>query len=185
MNCSPPIPKAESTLRRGRVRRDFVLPLRPGLALRGGGGAGGAGVVAIGHGGHGQTSFGRFGRVRYLVDGTEVFLGLYWLEGYGGGCSSSSAIRRRGPRPTGEGRYLLDRVKGAGLGHTENRLVFDFNYPYHSSCVYSTRWSCPSPPKRIPWECRLGPGSGLSRSPPDRNPDEGRWGDEARGMQTR
>ncbi len=30
--------------------------------------------------------------------------------------------------------------------HAATRLVLDFNYAYHPSCVYSDRWSCPLAP---------------------------------------
>lgn len=99
--------------------------------------------VAIGHGGHGQTSFRRFGRVRLIVDGIEVSLTLYWLEGYGGGVFLPFRDDTSGRETYSGGRYLLDTTKGADLGHKENRLILDFNYAYHPSCVYSTRWSCP------------------------------------------
>ena len=46
----------------------------------------------------------------------------------------------------GGGRYLLDTAKGADLGSIGDRLVLDFNFSYHPSCVYDPRWSCPLAP---------------------------------------
>lgn len=103
--------------------------------------------VAIGHGGHGQTSFRRFGLVRFVVDGNEMSLNLYWLEGYGGGVFLPFRDATSGRETYWGGRYLLDTVKGADLGHKEDRLILDFNYAYHPSCVYSSRWSCPLAPE--------------------------------------
>jgi hypothetical protein len=103
--------------------------------------------VAIGHGGHDQTSFQSFGRVRFNAGGTESVLTLYWLEGYGGGVFLPFRDTTSGRETYPGGRYLLDTVKGADLGHKENRLILDFNYAYHPSCFYSTRWSCPLAPK--------------------------------------
>jgi uncharacterized protein (DUF1684 family) len=46
----------------------------------------------------------------------------------------------------GGGRYLLDTVKGADLGHEVDEIILDFNYAYHPSCVHDSRWSCPLAP---------------------------------------
>ena len=51
-----------------------------------------------------------------------------------------------GSETYGGGRYVLDTTKGADLGGGEGRLVVDFNFAYHPSCVHSPRWSCPLPP---------------------------------------
>lgn len=103
--------------------------------------------VAIGHGGDGQTGFRRFGQVRFVVDGTDVSLTLYWLAGYGGGLFLPFRDTTAGQETYWGGRYLLDTAKGADVGHKENLLVLDFNYAYHPSCVYGTRWSCPLAPE--------------------------------------
>lgn len=103
--------------------------------------------VAIGHGGHGQTGFRRFGCVRFAADAAEVSLTLYWLEGYGGGVFLPFRDSTAESQTYSGGRYLLDTAKGADLGHRNNRIVLDFNYAYHPSCVYSDRWSCPLAPE--------------------------------------
>ena len=46
----------------------------------------------------------------------------------------------------GGGRYVWDSAKGADLGPDDDGLVLDFNYAYHPSCVYDSRWSCPLAP---------------------------------------
>lgn len=94
-----------------------------------------------------ETGFRRFGRVRFVADGTEVSLTLYWLDSYGGGVFLPFRDATSESETYSGGRYLLDTVKGADLGHKDNRLVLDFNYAYHPSCVYSPRWSCPVAPK--------------------------------------
>ena len=103
-------------------------------------------MVAIDHGGEAQTSFRKFGQVRFVVDGTQVSLSLYWLEGYGGGVFLPFRDSTSGRETYLGGRYLLDTAKGADLGHHENHVVLDFNYAYNPSCAYSGRWSCPLAP---------------------------------------
>ncbi len=93
----------------------------------------------------------RIGRVRPVVDGVEVALAVYWLEGYGGGLLLPFADAH--PDTYGGGRYLLDTVKGADLGaEPGGRFVIDFNYAYNPSCSHDPRWSCPlAPPEnRLP-----------------------------------
>ena len=63
-----------------------------------------------------------------------------------GACSCRFAMRRAAIETYGGGRYLLDTVKGADLGDRDGRLVLDFNFAYHPSCVYDGRWSCPLAP---------------------------------------
>ena len=54
--------------------------------------------------------------------------------------------------------YTLDTVRGADLGHDGDRIILDFNYAYHPSCVHDHRWSCPlAPPEnRLEVEVRAG-----------------------------
>lgn len=118
--------------------------------------------LAIGNSGQGKTGFRRFGRVRFVVDGTEVFLTLFWLQGYGGGVFLPFRDASSGSETYSGGRYLLDTGKGADLGHVEDLLVLDFNYAYHPSCVYSTRWSCPLAPEENWLGVPIGAGERLS-----------------------
>lgn len=108
--------------------------------------------LSIAHNAEGVTRFRRFGTVTFEVGDVPVRLALYWLDAYGGGIFLPFRDTTAGEATYGGGRYLLDTVKGADLGMEEGRIVLDFNYAYHPSCVYSTRWSCPLAPaeNRIP-----------------------------------
>jgi uncharacterized protein (DUF1684 family) len=85
----------------------------------------------------------RIGRVRLPVGDLEV----YWIEVYGGGIFIPFRDGTSGSETYGAGRYLLDTIKGADLGGSGDRLVLDFNYAYHPSCVYDPRWVCPLAPR--------------------------------------
>ena len=93
------------------------------------------------------TTFRRFGRVRFELDGSPQALELYWLEGYGGGVFLPFGDDTSGTETYGGGRYLLDTVKGSDLGAAaDGRLVLDFNFAYNPSCSYDPRWACPLTP---------------------------------------
>jgi uncharacterized protein (DUF1684 family) len=94
----------------------------------------------------GNYRFTRFAEARFTLSGHACALGLYWLEGYGGGLFVSFRDATSGAETYGGGRYLLDTVKGADLGVREGRLVLDFNFAYNPSCAYDPRWSCPLAP---------------------------------------
>ena len=95
----------------------------------------------------GETpSFIRFGRARFELGGAEHALGLYWLEGYGGGVYLPVADATSGDTTYGAGRYVLDTVKGDDLGEQDGLLVLDFNFAYNPSCAYDPRWACPLAP---------------------------------------
>jgi uncharacterized protein (DUF1684 family) len=85
----------------------------------------------------------RIGRVRLPIGVLEV----YWIAVYGGGIFIPFRDGTSGSETYGAGRYLLDTIKGADLGGTGDRLVLDFNYAYHPSCVYDERWVCPLAPR--------------------------------------
>ncbi len=91
-------------------------------------------------------AFTRFAVVRFAAAGSDLVLELYWLEGYGGGLFLPFADATSGRQTYGAGRYLLDTVKGADLGHQDGRLVMDFNFAYQPSCAYDPRWTCPLAP---------------------------------------
>lgn len=84
----------------------------------------------------------RIGRVRLPVGDLDV----YWIDVYGGGVFLPFRDATSGDETYGGGRYLLDTIKGADLGGDSGRIVVDFNYAYHPSCVYASRWSCPLAP---------------------------------------
>jgi uncharacterized protein (DUF1684 family) len=78
--------------------------------------------------------------------GRDCRLEVLWLDAYGGGIFIPFRDGSNGDATYGGGRYLLDTVKGADLGHESDRIILDFNYAYHPSCVHSYRWSCPLAP---------------------------------------
>ncbi len=88
----------------------------------------------------------RFGKIAWTLAGQPVSLSLFWIMGYGGGIflPFRDATNSRGTY--GGGRYLLDTIKHADLGHEDGRLVVDFNYAYNPSCAYNPRWHCPLAP---------------------------------------
>ncbi len=120
----------------------------------------------IGHSGEGVTAFRRIGAVEVPFAAGSRRLSVYWLEGYGGGLFLPFRDATSGESTYGGGRYLLDTVKGADLGTEDGRLVLDFNYAYHPSCVYSDRWSCPLAPPENHLDIEVRAGERLSR--PDR-----------------
>jgi uncharacterized protein (DUF1684 family) len=88
----------------------------------------------------------RFGRVCFEVAGEPACLTLFWILGYGGGIFLPFRDTTNGKQTYGGGRYLLDTIKGADLGHANGRLVLDFNFSYNPSCAYNPRWVCPLAP---------------------------------------
>ena len=68
------------------------------------------------------------------------------MRQYGGGLFLPFRDATSGEQTYGGGRYLLDGAKSADLGGTDGRLVLDFNFAYHPSCVHDPRWSCPLAP---------------------------------------
>lgn len=82
----------------------------------------------------------RFGRVRLPIGTLDV----YWADVYGGGLFLPFRDATSGRESYGGGRYLLDTVKSADLGSLPGgELILDFNFAYHPSCFYDSRWSCP------------------------------------------
>jgi uncharacterized protein (DUF1684 family) len=100
----------------------------------------------------------RIAHARFVHDGAEASLALYWLEGYGGGVWLPFVDATSGTDTYGGGRYLYDTIKGADLGVGASSIVLDFNFAYNPSCAYDERWSCPlSPPEnRLPFAVTAG-----------------------------
>jgi uncharacterized protein (DUF1684 family) len=75
-------------------------------------------------------------------------LGLYWIEGYGGGLFLPFRDATNGTETYAAGRYVLDAVKSADLGGNAatGTLIIDFNFAYHPSCAFDPRWACPLAP---------------------------------------
>lgn len=100
----------------------------------------------IGTSDEGTARFVKTGTLHFEVKGNQASLDMLWLDAYGGGVFLPFRDATNGEITYGGGRYLLDTVKGADLGHSGDELVLDFNYAYHPSCVHSPRWSCPLAP---------------------------------------
>lgn len=115
-------------------------------------------IAVVDHSGEGTTRFVNIGVVEFEVAGNPGRLEVLWLDAYGGGVFLPFRDTGNGESTYGGGRYLLDTVKGADLGHTGNEITLDFNYAYHPSCVHSSRWSCPlAPPgNRLPFPVEAG-----------------------------
>jgi uncharacterized protein (DUF1684 family) len=88
----------------------------------------------------------------------EHALELYWLDSYGGGVFLPFRDETSGRETYGAGRYLLDTVKGADLGGSDETLVLDFNFAFNPSCAWDDSWACPlSPPaNRLPFRVEGG-----------------------------
>lgn len=103
-------------------------------------------AAILDHSGEGTTRFSKIGIVEFELVGNPASLEVLWLEAYGGGVFLPFRDASNGESTYGGGRYLLDTVKGADLGHDSDSIVLDFNYAYHPSCVHSYQWSCPLAP---------------------------------------
>jgi len=100
----------------------------------------------IGTSDEGTARFVKTGTLHFEVRGNAASLDVLWLDAYGGGVFLPFRDGSNGHSTYGGGRYLLDTVKGADLGHHGDQVVLDFNYAYHPSCVHSPRWACPLAP---------------------------------------
>jgi uncharacterized protein (DUF1684 family) len=98
-------------------------------------------------GADGDFTMRRVGWVTLDAAGIEGRLGVYWIEGYGGGLFLPFKDATGGGETYGGGRYLYDTIKGADLGADGDGFLLDFNYAYNPSCAYSSHFSCPLPPR--------------------------------------
>lgn len=105
-----------------------------------------ADATELGHSAAGSTPSTLFGVARFPIGDRVVRLPLYWLSGYSGGVFLPFTDATNNTATYGGGRYLLDTAKGADLGHVGTKVVLDFNYAYHPSCVHNPMWSCPLAP---------------------------------------
>lgn len=114
--------------------------------------------LSVSHNRDDATAFTTLGSVEFNLNRERHVLDVLWLESYGGGLFLPFRDTTNGVSTYGGGRYLLDTVKGADLGHDGDEIVLDFNYSYHPSCVYSDRWSCPlaPPANRLPFDVDAG-----------------------------
>lgn len=113
---------------------------------------------AIPTSGNETMTFERVARAHFELAGRPLSLDLYWLVGYGGGLFLPLRDATSGQETYGAGRYVLDTIKGADLGMSDERLVIDFNFAYNPSCAYDPRWVCPlaPPPNRLEVAVRAG-----------------------------
>lgn len=94
----------------------------------------------------GRLTMKRIGWLVFRIGQKESRLGLFWIEGYGGGLFLPFKDATNSHESHGGGRYLYDTIKGVDLGATSDRILIDFNYAYNPSCAYHSRWVCPLPP---------------------------------------
>jgi uncharacterized protein len=106
------------------------------------------GIEQLSTGGHAAIGFYRIARVGFELAGSAQSADVYWLDAYGGGLFLPFVDDTSGDETYGGGRYLLDTVKGADLGSTDEGLVLDFNFAYNPSCSYNERWICPLAPAK-------------------------------------
>lgn len=102
-----------------------------------------------------------FARVNFELPNGAGSLGVYWIEGYGGGVFMPFRDATNGQESYGGGRYLYDTIKGADLGATRNSVVLDFNYAYHPSCAYNPAYVCPLAPPQNALDFRVEAGEML------------------------
>ncbi|GAB5490303.1 MAG: hypothetical protein Phog2KO_05180 [Phototrophicaceae bacterium] len=102
----------------------------------------------ISAGNDGTVTIRQIGQVKFDVATGQGSLGVFWIEGYGGGIFIPFKDATNNKQTYGGGRYLYDTIKGADLGSIEDTLVLDFNYSYHPSCYYNHRWICPLAPQQ-------------------------------------
>jgi uncharacterized protein (DUF1684 family) len=95
-------------------------------------------------GSDGAVPFSRAGRFDIPDLGT---LDVWWLGSYGNGVFVPLRDATAGHTTYGAGRYLLDTVKGADLGHEGDAWVLDLNFAYNPSCAYDPDWACPLAPR--------------------------------------
>lgn len=94
----------------------------------------------------GSYGFTRFGKVEFILFDAQISLEVYWLDGYAGGMFLPFRDATGGLTTYGAGKYLLDSAKSADLGSKNGKLILDFNFSYHPSCAYDSRWVCPLAP---------------------------------------
>ena len=111
-----------------------------------------------------RSAFDALREARFALGGAEHALELFWLDGYGGGLFVPFRDATSGAETYGGGRYLLDTVKGADLGHEGGRLVLDFNFAYNPSCATTRAGSARSRRPRTGCRSRFGRASGHARA---------------------
>jgi uncharacterized protein len=108
----------------------FVVPVLPETSRR----------MDVPTGTDGVVPFERVGRVELPGVGS---LAVWALRSYGGGLFVPVKDGLAGHGTYGGGRYLIDTIKGAHLGASDDGLVVDLNFAYNPSCAYDPAWACP------------------------------------------
>jgi len=108
----------------------FVVPIEPVESRR----------MDVPTGTDGVVPFERVGVVTLPGLGS---LAVWALRSYGGGLFVPVKDALAGHGTYGGGRYLLDTIKGAHLGSSDDGIVVDLNFAYNPSCAYDPAWACP------------------------------------------
>jgi uncharacterized protein (DUF1684 family) len=154
-----PIPAGERSGFGGLGYFDYAPAARVEAELR----PAAAKLVELAAGDGATYAFTRFAVAHFVLSGLPCEVDVHWLHGYAGGVFVSFTDKTSGQRTYGGGRYLLDTIKGADLGASENRLTFDFNFAYNPSCSYDPAWSCPLPSATNRLDCRVEAGELAAR----------------------
>ena len=105
-------------------------------------------------GGDGILQMRPIARTNGLLEPIGAELTIFWIGGYGGGLFLPFTDQSSGTQTYGGGRYLLDAIKGADLGQTnDGRLILDFNFAYNPSCSMNPDYICPLAPTENQLPC--------------------------------
>lgn len=90
----------------------------------------------------------QIGQVEFELSGEQLHLDVFWVNEYSGGLFIPFRDGTSGSETYGGGRYLVDTAKSADLGSDAKRgtITLDFNYAYHPSCAFDSKWACPLAP---------------------------------------
>jgi uncharacterized protein (DUF1684 family) len=95
----------------------------------------------------GSAHFQQLGETDGLRPSLGQELAIYWMLGYGGGLFIPFRDASNGKETSKCGRFLVDAIKGADLGMSrDGKLILDFNFCYHPSCVWNERYVSPTAP---------------------------------------
>jgi uncharacterized protein len=155
-HAQSPLEPAQRPCFAGLAYFDYDARLRVAVSLAP---VAGGDPLRIDLGRDGVISLVAFAQTSGLAQRFGCELTLYWIEGYGGGVFLPFKDATSGAETYGGGRYLLDTIKGADLGGTDDgRAILDFNFAYQPSCSYSEQWVCPLAPSEnfLPAAIRAG-----------------------------
>jgi uncharacterized protein (DUF1684 family) len=149
-----------ASARRAQFRGIDYFPYDPAIRFKVGlGAATDREIIRLEAGKDGLMTLVPFAMTQGLDSALGKELTLYWIEGYGGGVFLPFGDATNGRQSFAGGRYLLDTIKSADLGSSDDgELILDFNFAYYPSCAYSEAWVCPLSPteNRLPVAIRGG-----------------------------